>query len=161
MQAKKIIFGPSILRCSARQCNRNLECSARRCNRNLESAKGASETRQLAIFPLATTTVGWVPDRTPAGPKRSGGLEAQRRVVRAGCRLRMQLRGNNIGLVTLIINFDRRVVDPIRIVCSPDRTDGFSVSGRWSHCRIFHQLHRRLRCAPYTWAMSLLALLVQ
>ena len=30
----------------------------------------ARNTRQLAIFPLATTTVGWVPDRTPGGPKR-------------------------------------------------------------------------------------------
>ena len=59
---------------------------------------------------------------------RFGGLEAKRRVVRAGCRLRMQLRGNNIGLVTLIMNFVRRVVDPMRIVCSPDRIDGFSVS---------------------------------
>jgi len=77
---------------------------------------GARDTRQLEIFPLATTTVGWVLDRTPAGPKRSGGLEAKRRVVRAGCRLRMQLRGNNIGLVTLIMNFVRRVVDPMRIV---------------------------------------------
>jgi hypothetical protein len=93
LASEKIIFGPSILRCSARQCNRNLECSARRCNRNLESAKGASETRQLAIFPLATTTVGWVPDRTPAGPKRSGGLGAKRRVVRAGCRLTIELKG--------------------------------------------------------------------
>src|ERR1043165_1886240 len=35
----------------------------------------ARDTRQLG-FPLATTTVGWVPDRTPGGPKRSGGLEA-------------------------------------------------------------------------------------
>jgi len=25
----------------------------------------ARKTRQLAIFPLATITVGWVPDRTP------------------------------------------------------------------------------------------------
>jgi hypothetical protein len=30
----------------------------------------ARKTRQLAIFPLATPTVGWVLDRTPAGPKR-------------------------------------------------------------------------------------------
>ena len=91
----------------------------------LREARGHATIRD---FPLATTTVGWVPDRTPAGPKRSGGLEAKRRVVRAGCRLRMQLRGNNIGLVTLIMNFVCRVLDPMRIVCSPDRIDGFSVS---------------------------------
>jgi hypothetical protein len=53
----------------------------------------ARDTRQLGFFPLATTTVGWVPDRTPGGPKRSGGLEAKRELCRAGCRLRMQLRG--------------------------------------------------------------------
>ena len=88
----------------------------------------AREHATIRDFPLATTTVGWVPDRTPAGPKRGGGLAAQRRVVRAGCRLRMQLRGNNIGLVTLIMNFVRRVVDPKRIVRSPDRIDGFSAS---------------------------------
>ena len=101
----------------------------------LREARGHATIRD---FPLATTTVGWVPDRTPAGPKRSGGLEAQRRVVRAGCRLRMQLRGNNIGLVTLIMNFVRRVLDPMRIVCSPDRIDGFSADSCRSHCRIFH-----------------------
>ena len=101
----------------------------------------AREHATIRDFPLATTTVGWVPDRTPAGPKRSGGLGAQRRVVRAGCRLRMQLTGNKIGLVTLIMSFVRRVLDPMRIVCSPDRKDGFSVSDRWSHCRIFHQSH--------------------
>src|SRR5262245_60822236 len=55
--------------------------------------EGARKTRQLVIFPLATTTVGWVLDRTPAGPKRSGGLGAKRRVVRAGCRLRMKAKG--------------------------------------------------------------------
>jgi|GEM_PF-2961853 len=32
--------------------------------------EGARKTRQLVIFLLATTTVGWVLDRTPAGPKR-------------------------------------------------------------------------------------------
>ena len=56
--------------------------------------EGRVNTRQLEIFPLATTTVGWVPDRTPGGPKRSGGLGAKRRVVRAGCRLTIQLKGN-------------------------------------------------------------------
>lgn len=56
------------------------------------SEKGRVNTRQSEIFPLATTTVGWVLDRTPGGPKRSGGLGAKRRVVRAGCRLRMKLR---------------------------------------------------------------------
>jgi len=48
----------------------------------------------ISYFPLATITVGWVPDRTPAGPKRSGGLGAKRRVVRAGCRLTIELKGN-------------------------------------------------------------------
>ena len=53
--------------------------------RNAKSVKdsfGAKESRTLFIserarehatirdFPLATTTVGWVLDRTPAGPKR-------------------------------------------------------------------------------------------
>src|SRR5215207_8283034 len=38
----------------------------------------ARKTRQLAIFPLATTTVGWVPDRTPeAEAKRRTRSEAE------------------------------------------------------------------------------------
>ena len=37
----------------------------------------AREHATIRDFPLATTTVGWVPDRTPAGPKRSGGLAAK------------------------------------------------------------------------------------
>ena len=38
----------------------------------------ARRTRQLAIFPLATITVGWVPDRTPeAEAKRRTRSEAQ------------------------------------------------------------------------------------
>lgn len=69
-------------------------CSAGLCNRTLGCAKRRASARQLAISPLATTTVGWVPDRTPAGPKRSGGLGAKRRVVRAGCRLMIELKGN-------------------------------------------------------------------
>ena len=68
-------------------------CSAGLCNRTLGCAKRRASARQLAIFPLAPTTVGWVPDRTPAGPKRSGGLGAKRRVVRAGCRLTIELKG--------------------------------------------------------------------
>jgi hypothetical protein len=52
----------------------------------------ARKTRQLAIFPLATITVGWVPDRTPeAEAKRRTRSEA--RVVRTGCRLTIQLKG--------------------------------------------------------------------
>ncbi len=38
----------------------------------------ARKTRQFAIFPLATITVGWVPDRTPeAKAKRRTRSEAQ------------------------------------------------------------------------------------
>ena len=123
--------------------------------------RGAREHATIRDFPLATTTVGWVPDRTPAGPKRSGGLGAKRRVVRAGCRLRMQLRETNIGLVTLIMNLVGRVVDPMRIACSPDRKDGFSVSSCGSHCRIFRQSHRRLRCVLHLGYHRCWLLLVQ
>jgi hypothetical protein len=73
----------------------------------------ARNTRQLGIFPLATTTVGWVLDRTPGGPKRSGGLGAKRRVVRAGCRLRMKLRKKM-----------HRVIYPENKICV-DRKTGF------------------------------------
>ena len=45
---------------------------------NLALCEKARKTRQLAIFPLATTTVGWVPDRTPeAEAKRRTRSEAQ------------------------------------------------------------------------------------
>ena len=40
--------------------NRNWEAQV-----NLALCEKARKTRQLAIFPLATITVGWVPDRTP------------------------------------------------------------------------------------------------
>ena len=43
--------------------------------KNSFAMRTARDTRQLGIFPLATTTVGWVPDRTPGGPKRSGGCD--------------------------------------------------------------------------------------
>jgi hypothetical protein len=45
--------------------------------RTISTVIRARNTRQLVIFPLATTTVGWVLDRTPGGPKRSGGLGAK------------------------------------------------------------------------------------
>ena len=49
-----------------------------------------------------------MPDRTPGGPERSGGLEAKRELCRAGCRLRMQLRGKpKCCLRAAICGFDR------------------------------------------------------
>ena len=62
--------------------------------RKLAVCERARKTRQLAIFPLATTTVGWVPDRTPEAEAFSGGLGAKAESCAGGLPTDNPLKGN-------------------------------------------------------------------
>ena len=77
----------------------------------------ARKTRQLTIFPLATITVGWVPDRTPEAEASAADSERKRRVVRAGCRLTIPLKGKRSAkdtrLFRLVVERAKRVLDPV------------------------------------------------
>jgi hypothetical protein len=72
--------------------------------KNLAVCERARKTRQLAISPLATTTVGWVPDRTPEAEASAADSERKRKVVRAGCRLTIELKGKRSAKDTRVFH---------------------------------------------------------
>ncbi len=101
------------------------------------SSKEAGRLPYLPLFlPLAIMTAH------PQGRNVSEGLGAKRRVVRAGCRLRMQLRGKLMRRIHPLMNLlesIKSVFNPVKNHLLGGRTGEFFISARRSHREIFSQ----------------------
>ena len=106
----------------------------------------ARRTRQLAIFPLATITVGWVPDRTPEAEasaedsKRSescaGGLPTEN-----AAKGKLQYRSMYAATDKVVGIGDTDGRDLGRSLCCEQCADVSSAVARWAlvHERLNHE----------------------